>query len=343
MNHNFLNLFEFLQHSESEFKLFELGRQIRSLDPIELQRFESSRQPWPWPYLQQAWLGLVFWGKNDNQAPQVWCMRFPLDEQGLLPPDQLNLFIAKLKGAIAENLKAAREGTKLRALLDGNPFSFDLSDDRKAAFHAIIKTKLNLAPSDFYAPALSYFQNLSESTDGWEQVGLQGIADICARSTEPETERILQLALPLLPDAPLYCVCQCLEHQAISEGLATALSKIISTHLNDAPKIASALRAMSLSPAADLRQQDILAILRSDISSNAEILTTLATRCSADLQHETLTLPYLEALAQLPTAAFKRIMSEILFQPGMRQAFMQAFRATERSERLGIAIGTLLN
>jgi hypothetical protein len=285
----------------------------------------------------------VFWGKNDSQAPQVWCLRFPLDEQGLLPPNQLNSFIAKLKGAIAENLKAAREGTKLRALLDGNPFSFDLTDVRKAAFHAIIKTRLKLAPSEFYAPALHYFQGLTQSAEGWEHVGLQGIADICTRSTEPEIDQVLQTALPVLPDAPLYCVCQCLEHQIISEGLATALSKTLSNNLNDAPKVASALRAMSLSPSADLRRQDILAILRSDIRSNAEILTTLATRCSVDLQHESLTLPYIEALAQLPIEAFKRIMTEILFQPGMRKSFMQAFRAPERSEKLVLAIGALLN
>ena len=343
MKHNFLNLFEFLQQSESEFQLFELGRQIRALDPETLQQLEASRHPWPWPYLQQAWLGVVFWGKRDTQAPQVWCLRFPLDEQGLLPPNELNLFIAKLKGAIAENLKATREGTKLRALLDGNPFSFDLTDDRKAAFHAKIKTHLNLAPSEFYTPALNYFQGLTKNPEGWQQVGLQGIADICARSDQPEIDSLLQAALPRLPDAPLHCVCQCLEHQLVSEALATTLSKVLSDKLNDAPKVASILRAMSLSSAENLRRQDILAILRSDIRSNTEILTTLATRCSRDLQHETLTLPYLEALAQLPTEAFKRIMTEILFQPGMRKPFMQAFRAPERSEKLALAIGALLN
>jgi hypothetical protein len=67
----------------------------------------------------------------------------------------------------------------------------------------------------------------------------------------------------------------------------------------------------------------------------------LATRCSHDLKQSQLTLPFLEALALLPVEAFKRIVVEILYQPGMRPTIMAACRNPERSETLAIAIGAL--
>ncbi len=337
---NFETISDFLRQSESEYQVFELGRQIRPVTQSCFENLENSRSPWPWPYLQQAWIGLVFWG--ENQDPQVWCLRFPLDEQGLLPPDQLGLFIAKLKNALADNLKAVSEGKKIRAVMDGNPFVIELPEDRMASFHAIIQCTLDLPPSEFYRSARAYFETVSQNPDKWTEIGIQGIADVCARHEEADVNQMLIQALPLLPDAPFFCVCQCLEHESINTDMSAVLSKILSQSLADPGRVASIMKAMSQSQSIELRQQDQLAVLKSDIRSSPEVLTTLATRCPTDLSSESLTLPFLEALALLPTPAFKRIMSEILFQASNRPAFMAAFRSPDRSNTLAEAIGELL-
>ncbi len=340
---DFDKLSQFFHHSECEFALFELGRQIRALDAQLLGTLEAGEEAWPWPYLQHAWIGVVFWG--EDQSHQIWTLRFPLDEQGKLHPDQLSTFINKLKRAIADNLQAAEKGTKLRAVMEGNPFVFELSEDRQASFHAKIKQQLGQAPSEFYLGAKDYFDQLGgkakPQAEAWKAVGLQGIADLCAQQSQDEANRILQKAIPHLPEIPFLCACQCLEHESPSAELTQALSQRLGQSMQNPILVASALKAMSQSTAADIRTQDIYAILQSPVRSNPEILSTIATRCSEDLKNSLLTLPFLEALALLPVEAFKRIVIEILYQPGMRPTIMAACRNPDRSATLAVAIGAL--
>jgi len=83
-------------------------------------------------------------------------------------------------------------------------------------------------------------------------------------------------------------------------------------------------------------------ILESSINSNIEVLATLSGRCWTKLSHSKIQALFLEALAIADTlhpGAFKAILSDLMFIPGMREGILHAFRVPERSPQLAQAIG----
>lgn len=331
-------------------RYYDLGRRVEKLSKEQFQSFEELRKAYPRPHLQHALIGVVFWQKDTIEQPSVWFLRLPLDEQGLLIPSERDRFLQHLLVAVNNNLNAAKKNEQLNAVLEGNPYTFTPATEKQAAFNAKIKVSLNLAPSQHYSAALNFLN--SSDYNQWQNLALQGLADIAARWQQADTRSALLKSLPILPAGVLISVCQCLENEAIDALLTEVLLKRIQTELSKGDGnnesnaiVAACLRGLSFSVSVSNIQQAVDAVLHScnaEMPLDIEIIATLATRLSPQLLSGGNPLVFMELLANHNEQAFIGVMSELLYQPAIREPFINAMRLPDRSEKLSKAIGALL-
>lgn len=329
---------QLLEEMEVRFRWYDAGQRIRKLKREQWQRFESGESPYPHPHLRQAWLGLAFWPEDDKhqQQVQLWCLRFPLDEQGKLDLASRDQFLTHLLTAMGSNVAAAKSGERLNAVLEDNPFVFKATPDKQASLHAIVSQSLKKPPSQFYAPTVRYIEN--PEGDDWQQLGIQGLADVACRWQEHQAllaERIQHLAEPVM-----LSLCQCLEHHAISTNIAQEILKRLEQS-NEASSQAAMFRGLSQCKDNKPVHQALRSLLSHPNSSNVEVLATLCSRAGPMLLEEEFCQVFLEHLASAGQDVFNGLVSELLFQPGLRASLLNAIRAPERSATLDAAIGGL--
>lgn len=334
-------LVDLLKRIGLNWRALDCGSRIRALDKSTFSSFESGAIAYPFPYLGQAQFSLVVWPEGQAQAPQIWFLRFALDEQAKLPLSQRDEFLQQLLVAIGSNLAAAEHGERLKSVLDNNPFVWQPNDPLKAAFHARLTATLKLPPSQFYSEAVKY---LSQGPwDYWQALGLQGLADVIARLNDTSVKSFLPRALAGVPTPVFNTLSQLLEHEPLEHGLTAIILERLEAALNNnnAAEITACLRAMSGSIATGAVISALEKTLQHPIDTEA--LVTLTTRHGHHLIDQKLTLPYLECVAQLEQTSFNRLLAELLFQPTIRPHFLAAFRQETRSEQLARAIGGLLS
>lgn len=325
-------------------RVFDLGRHVQELSTTTFARFEAQDIAYPAPYLHHAWLGLLFWDPDTPEVPLLWFIKLPLDEQGKLVLAERDLFLQQLLVALGANIAASKQGEQLAAVLEGNPYVFTPSPERQAAIHARVNKLLGKTPSDFYAPACAY---LHSDLSQWQNLGLQGLADIAVRWAEHQPA--LLRTIPLMPAPALIGLCQCLENEAINGALGKALHNRLLAEIEMAEEeqniglIAALIRGLSQCQALELRHKTLLQVLHASAGQHIEVLAAIATRCAMDLCNLSLALPFLEALCQQDQAVFNRVLADLLFWAPLRPQLLEAFRQPQRSERLATAIGGLLS
>ncbi|GLS27616.1 DUF3549 family protein [Marinibactrum halimedae] len=339
----------FFKHLGVEARYFDLGRRIRQIDNPVFEKSDLHNAPYPYPYLRSAWLGVVFWSSETHSSPMVWTLKFPLDETNRLHPEDRDRFLQQLLITIGTNLRAAKTGERLQAVLDNNPYSFDLPDDRRASYHAKVSALLGRPPSRFYDDTLKYFQ--SPDTESWKALGIQGLADVAARWKDNHS--LLCQAMSVLPDPAFIGITQLLEHEMLDIKLVTAITERLKSTLSlvqnpenaviNGALIAAGIRGISLSDASYLRQQTLLKVMAVLPKPDVEVIAALASRCYEDLANEEVGLQFLELLAKLGHDNFIQVISDLMSLPEVRPHIMQAFRHTARSETLNAAIGALFN
>ena len=149
-------------------RFYDLGRRIEKLSPEQFQSFEDLLKPYPRPYLQKALVGVVFWQQATIEQPSVWCLRLPLDEQGMLIAHERDLFLQHLLVAVGNNLDAAQRNKQLSAVLEGNPYVFTPAPEKLAAFNAKIKVALKLPPSQYFSSTLNFLEDNDYSD--WQNI-----------------------------------------------------------------------------------------------------------------------------------------------------------------------------
>ena len=70
-------LTEFLTQADTQFQLFDLGRQVRPLPSDLFVRIEQQQEPYPWPLQQHAWLGVHFFQPTESRH-YLWFLKFAL-------------------------------------------------------------------------------------------------------------------------------------------------------------------------------------------------------------------------------------------------------------------------
>ena len=341
-----LTISDFLADTGARVHFYDMGRRVVEI-PIEVIRaFERAETPYPQPFLQCAWLGIMFQHEGVVDEHHIWFLKLPLDEQGLLIQAARDDFLRR----IAETLTTEKSDTgSQQQALDDNPHGFTPREERMAVFHAKVSKQLGQPPSHYYDHAVSYFRG-EPGFEQWNFVGLQGIADVAARIDEDHNLESIIDAIPQLPATPLVALCSCLENEAIDTGLAQALAARIKVELqrakaDSASIVAGGVRGLSHCPDLSFVIQTLQTVLEHPIGQNVEVLASIAGRAWEALAEPTLRLRFLENLAHCEAGqqAFDGIMADLLFLPTLRRLLLTDFRGEEKSAQLTKVIETFLS
>lgn len=313
---------QFFSEINCHFQCYNTGRLIQ---PVEIQTFidfEQNNIAWQSPFLQHAWIAIVFWQENSasnqlTKAHYVWFLKLPLDEQAKLNLAARDDFLRRLFDALGNYLDDVQQNKhqssadklhSLEASMKDNPYGFQPKEEQMANFHAMVHKQFSLPASHYYQGAQEYICAHNDFTQ-WSLLGLQGIADFTARLNEDynnETnEQWLIKNITRLPLAPFQVFAACLENQIISKALTQAiydklrqtLEQTANDQLENIALCISSIRASAQSIDQELQLKLLTAILNSNTGTNIEVLATIAGRCWLLLAQSEILSPFLEALA----------------------------------------------
>lgn len=342
---NINTLTDFLQQAQCQFRIYDLGRKVTKISNSAFQKIAENKLPYPYPIQQHAYFGLTFWQVNKQlQDHFIWFLKLPVDEQGLLRITAQTSFIKMVVEAMGENL-TGEISQDLQERLASNPFIFKPSTEKLAIFNAIMNTNFVRPASTFYPTAQAYFAGKKQWNE-WQELGIQGIADLAARLNYDNNQQILINALPHLPQQPLQSLALCLEHQHdINTDLATAIAKQAEMELkaNHQDSAILLLRALSSAPAVGITKALLEQQFNSELIHNENWYVCIAGRCWSFLEDETLLNRFFEALANHHGSLFPQLFVDLVAIPSLRENVLKQLRLTARSPALSQAIGLLFS
>lgn len=348
-----MDLSQYLSELEGQYRLFDVGRRIRKIDKTQFKQFEDLEISYPFPYLQHAWLALYITQPNDIGNETLWFLKWPLDEQGKLIQyvrDDLVMRLIRL----SEMPLNTQTDTEIDDPLKDNSFSFNPDDIRRANLHAIINHSQHRKPSSHYDPVVRYLQAGTlngQELANWKNLGMQGIADAAAKSSDIEAS--LKACLPKMPSEVYLAFAQCLEHSEVSHGVADAAFTRLKQDMassDNSPAVEAGLRIIGACFSDQVRIDAWQAWMDSDYKNDVACVLAFATRNYDDLAFMPQNItPFLITLADFNQegsdaySVFIKIVSDLLFLPGIRNVLLNALRNPERPEALGFAMQALLD
>ncbi|WP_298775535.1 DUF3549 family protein [uncultured Shewanella sp.] len=325
-------LSQFLSLGGSQFHVYEMGRRVQHIDANTFEKIEALNLPYPSPLQGHAQFALVFW--DETQAHFIWFLKLPLDEQGLLSPAPRTQFIKMIIEALGNSPTQTLTEAQQEKLAN-HPFSFKPSPEKLAIFNALVRQQLHQPPSKQYQNAYDYLAEKKQHSQ-WENVGLQGIADICVRNKNKAHLQLLQHGLSQSPSEVQVAICQCLEHLTFDASLANLLLNQIINKENDH----NIYRFRALASYPDLAKEAIMHWHQKN-QLTPELLITIAARNWTTLQDPQLQILYLDALAEHEQALFNQLFIELVAIPTLRPLLLAQLRNPKRSIQLTQAIGGL--
>ena len=344
------SLSELIAAADFNLRWFDMGRRVRLIGKKTAEDFEAGIAPWPYPYLRQAWCGLLLWPKGNNAesgqedagAPVVWFLRLPLDEQGKLLLPVRDRFLKQLQQALYSN-QAGDLHKNLQRSLDDSGLMFAPPAEKRAVFHAKSARLLGREASDHFPAARAYAKD--PASFPWEQLALQGLADLAVRWEEEKAQ--LVKTLPRFATPALISLCQCLESEAIDHQIAEPLiqraEQSLASNTPDFTLVTAVVRGLSHSVASGMRQQFLLRLLLGDAGAHGDVLAAVGSRCIDDLQQPELASAWLERLSSSqPQQTFNLLLTDLLFLPPVRNVLLGILRNPERPESVARAFGAFL-
>lgn len=315
-------LTKILKESGCEFRIHDLGRRIEPIANEEFERIELGQAPYPFPIQRQAQFAVSYW--NEQQQPWIWFLKFDLDERGLLNSADMGNFIQFILGAMGARLQGDLD-EETQQQLANNPYTFKPAEDKLAVFNSQIRAHLSLPASQYFEHTLVYL-NGQLGWDNWQTVGLQGLADVCARLNQQDNERLLKKSLRALPTQPLYALLGALEHTPINNSLATRLYDMAQDEINkpqtDLFLLAALVRALAGDTGTRLSNL-VEQILRHTELCHQEVLIAIAGRCWMPLQQPALAEAFLIRLAQTGNQAlFNQLFADLVMLPKLRMTLL---------------------
>ncbi|MCL1073592.1 DUF3549 family protein [Shewanella dokdonensis] len=323
---------ELLNAANSQYLIYDMGRRVQPLDVMAFRQIEALAAPYPYPIQGHACFALVFW--EQPSAPFIWFLKLPLDEQGLLNPAGRSQFIEMLLAAMGKNLQQALTEAQQQQLAS-HPFSYRPAQEKLALFNALVRRQLGQAASSQYEYACQYLSG-KVNRDQWQAVGLQGLADICARADLLDHPAMLLNAIASTAKEVQIALCQLLEHITISPQLAQHITQAL-------PQQEDAVQAYFLRALASQPQYCIRAItsIASQQKLSQECLLAIAARCWLVLKQAPCRKIFLESLALQTQDFFNGIFADIVAIPAIRPLLLSELRNPDRSVQLSAAIGGL--
>lgn len=327
---------EFLLHAGTNFRIVDLGRGMTLLDTQTFLDIENGLQPVPRPRQQHAWFGIVFWNGQSSAQHYIWFVKFPVDEQSKLISATRNHFLQIIVDALGQSLDDENNNT-----LPDNPYSFQPGQNQMAQFTALVKQTLHLPPSEGFALVQQYLQ--SPAITDWQQLSVQGIADLAVRLNDEGLSKQLASVFDQLAPAFQKALMEACESTALPETLQQLLLGQLQSE--DAAHRLAALRGASVASADTGVAQAIQTYLTSS-DVDVDTLSVIAARHYPQLTG-TLLLEFLEQAALLDTklghqgALFAGLFSDLVHIPTLRAHVLAVLREPDRSQTLSMAIGQL--
>jgi hypothetical protein len=341
---------QLLHASNSQFRLYDIGRKIEKIPKELFEKIELTQLPYPTPSQGHACIAIAFWQKQSPQ-PFLWLLKLPLDERGLLNQGARNHFIAIIVEALGADLSQSVDKEQ-EELLKSNPYLYTPAQYKLATLNSKLKFELKQAPSEYLSPFISYITG-NEGWDNWQAVGVQGITDFAVRIREKTlTEKnsdILVNALPHLPSEVLLPLCGALENEVFSVDLIDALLDLFKEKLTSSKtEVNMALQQHLLRSLASNCQhvhvEKLISELLQQQHVTSELLITLSGRCWLALANSQQLMAFFEHLVSSEDQAlFNSIFKDLVSIPVIRPIVFECMRAPERSAELSKAIGKLFN
>ncbi len=330
---NINTLGELLNAANTQYWVFDLGRRVQPISNSEFDAFETLTTPYPYPIQGHAQFALVF--GEDPQQPFIWFLKFPLDERGLLNPAARSQFMQMLSDAIGQDItKPLTEDEQQR--MASHPFHAKPSQEKLAIFNAQLRKSLKQPASSQYEFACQYLAG-NAGAEMWQSVGLQGLADICARAGDFEHAQLLSNALASSVAEIQIATCQLLEHVVAPSSVQQTISKLFAANNDERRSYLLRATASAEEVTAQLLQQ--LADQQQPLDEQQ--LIAVAARCWPVLKRDAIRKFYLESLAAQPQPFFNQIFADIVAIPEIRMPMLSELRNPERSAQLSAAIGGL--
>ncbi|MBR9726779.1 DUF3549 family protein [Shewanella intestini] len=325
-------LSQFLTTANTQFQVYDLGRRVQSIDMMAFHQIEELAAPYPYPTQGHAHFAIVFW--QQAETPYIWFLKLPLDERGLLSPAQRSHFLKMVLEALGRD-PTQPISDEQQETLSNHPFTFKPSQEKLAVFNALVRQQLGQQASSQYEFAVEYLSGQIHP-DNWQQIGLQGIADVCIRAEKNGHTQDLINSFDFAPTEVQAAICQCLEHVYIAPELAQRIAR--SLNLVPSSHKTTYIRALASQPKL---VQSVIKQLDEQNKLNDEMLITIAARNWHVLSDDAVRKIYLEALAKQPQHFFNQVFADIVAIPSLRHALLTELRNPERSPQLSTAIGGL--
>ncbi|MCA0901850.1 DUF3549 family protein [Microbulbifer agarilyticus] len=348
-------LSDLIASADFDLRWFDLGRRVRPISAKAARAFEDGAAPWPYPYLRQAWCGLLLSPpkaaeENGAAEPAVWFLRLPLDEQGKLILPIRDRFLGGVQKALDPAHHKPGNGhdpaKALQQALEDSGLMFTPAADKRAVFHAKAAKVLRWATSDHFPAAKAYAKD--PAAFPWEQLALQGLADLAVDWEKERDNLIANLSRFATP--ALISLCQCLESEAIDHQLAEPLIARATQNLTsdavDFNLVTAVIRGISLSPATGMRQQFLNWLLTENpagAANQSEVLAAIGSRCNEDLVDSEIAKAWLERLSDSQSQdTFNLLLTDLLFLPELRNVLLGVLRDPQRQESVAVAFGRFL-
>ncbi|MGB0894489.1 MAG: DUF3549 family protein [Parashewanella sp.] len=325
-------LSQFLTTAQTQFQIYDLGRRVQHIDMMAFHQIESLKSPYPFPTQGHAQFAVVFW--NKDQQHYIWFIKLALDEQGLFSPAARSQFIQMIMEALGRDPTIALTEQQQQAMAN-NPFSFKPSQEKLAVFNALVKKQLGIAASGQYELAYQYLSG-QMPTENWQQIGLQGIADVCVRSNDLNHNQAIINGITNSAVEVKAALCQCLEHIQPSDEVAQCLFEQFKT----AEAELSLLFLRALAGNRQFSQRAVQHLMNHNLMTDHAVITIAARNWSV-LTNDDIRLDYLESLAKQSQTFFNQVFADIVAIPMLRNNMLMELRNPKRSEALSQAIGGL--
>ena len=324
-------LSQFLSTAKTQFQVYDLGRSVQNIDIMAFHQIEALKAPYPHPTQGHAQFAIVFW--SGDQQHYIWFVKLALDEQGLFVLAARQQFIKMIMDALGRDPTKPLSEEQQQALAN-NPFSFKPSQEKLAVFNAMVKKQLGLPASTQYEMASQYLTGQMPK-ENWQQLGLQGIADICVRLNSLDHEQQVINGLQSEFMELQAAICQCLEHVTVTDNVAKQLFE----NFNRATPKLALLFLKALSRQSEYSEKAVKFLLHKTL--NDEALITIAARNWTVLRDDKIRLAYLESLAMQSQNFFNQVFADIVAIPLLREHILLELRNPNRSVKLSQAIGGL--
>lgn len=327
---------EFLLHAGTDYRIFDMGRAIRPLSSQTFLDFELNHISAPYPRQQHAWFGLVFFNKGLSQEQYIWFVKLPLDEQGKLISAARNQFlhiVVEALGAEMEKSHNAKQG------LPENPFTFVPKQSQLASFNSLTRQKLALAPSQYLEFAEQYLRS-PQNTD-WQQLSLQGIADLTAKISEaPTHDLVIQQFSNLAPEVQM-ALCDALENHPVSTRLGERLIDEWRRKGKEPSYLIAILRALSQSDDEAQITQLLIDVLQQDNLVTHDLLILISARHWQKLKDQQVLTLFIQRLSSAPVELFTGLFRDLVQIPDCREIMLNVLRWPEKEPALVLRISTL--